>query len=653
MPPVDHLIQSGLDCHQAGDLARAEQFYHQALHLVPGHHEALHLLGVLAHQQDQHETAINLINQAIAKHPTDPRYHNNLGEAYRGIGRFPEAQASYHEAIRLEPDYADAIYNLGNVQLQQGRFAQAVDSYQRAIGLEDHHVEAWTNMGVALLAMGQTQQAIRHHEQAIRLNPLYVQAHNNLGVALLRTGAAAEAIGCFETVLRLDSGVVEARNNLGKALLESARVPEAITSFREAVRLDPDFAEAHSNLLFTLHYDPSWDNQALWQEHREWADRHAQPLTRAAHPHHRDQDRSRKLRVGYVSPDLRDHAVAFFLEPLLSNHDRSRFTITCYSDVTQPDETTRRLHDYTDGWKSLVGLSDEDAAELIRRDEVDVLVDLSGHTAENRLLMFARRPAPVQVSYLGYPYTTGMTAMGYRFTDAHLDPVGMTDRYYTEQLVRLDGCFLCYRPPDDSPPINELPALTKGYVTFASFNGAYKITEAAVDAWSRLLAMVPGSRLNMLIGGGQAMAQRFTAMFCERGVDPGRITFLSKRKRGAYLRLFHDIDIALDPFPYNGQTTTCDCLWMGVPVVSLAGGSHVSRMGVSLLSNVGLNGLASDTVDGYLQVAASLACDLPRLSQTRSSLRQKMSSSALTDGQRLTTDIEKAYRDMCNRSNGA
>jgi predicted O-linked N-acetylglucosamine transferase (SPINDLY family) len=355
------------------------------------------------------------------------------------------------------------------------------------------------------------------------------------------------------------------------------------------------------------------------------------------------------LRVGYVSADFRQHSVAFFIEPVIEAHDRRGFEVICYSNVAWPDAVTMRMRKLADQWRDIARRCDEDVAEQIRRDGVDILVDLAGHTDGNRLLVFARKPAPVQVTYLGYPDTTGLRTMDYRLTDAYADPPGETEPYHSEELVRLARCFLCYRPATESPEVGELPALAAGTVTFGSFNSFAKVTEEVMGAWSRILLAVPESRLVLKAKGlGQAEArERAGEVFERHGIAPQRVEMTGQSESFVeHLRAYQCVDIALDTFPYNGTTTTCEALWMGVPVITLAGRSHVWRVGMSLLSNAGLPELIAATLDDYVAAAARLAGDVDGLRQMRRGLRQRLGASALTDAAGFTRRLEEAYRGI-------
>jgi predicted O-linked N-acetylglucosamine transferase (SPINDLY family) len=399
-------------------------------------------------------------------------------------------------------------------------------------------------------------------------------------------------------------------------------------------------------LLTLLH--TSGDNPELIRaEHARWAERHAGPLyASAGFGDAREDSSDRPLRIGYVSPDFHRHPVARFFEPLLAHRDHGAFHVTCYSDVPRPDAVTARLRGLADEWRDVAGASDAAVAERIRSDRIDILVDLAGHTGGNRLLVFAGRAAPVQISYIGYPHSTGLTEMDYKVTDEYLDPPGMTEHLYTEKLVRLPGGCWCYRPGEDAPDVNALPALNAGHFTFASLNRPMKLTPGALRLWAEILRRVPNARLLAVAGRGCEQDPGLRQLFKEHGIDPARLVLAGRRSRLDYFRLMQEVDVALDTFPHAGHTTTCDAMWMGVPTVTLAGRTHVSRLGAGVLSAVGLDRLVAATPEEYVERAVALASDLPKLAELRAGLRERMDRSPLCDGPRVARALEQAYRGM-------
>ena len=394
-------------------------------------------------------------------------------------------------------------------------------------------------------------------------------------------------------------------------------------------------------------YLPEQNPDEILAEHRRWAQVHAN-VPGGVPRYANSRDPARRLRVGYVSADFRSHAVGFFFEPLLANHDRNVVEAVCYSGVARPDATTERLRSMASQWRDIGGLSTEQVASMIRADGIDILVDLAGHTSGTRLKVFAHKPAPVQVTYLGYPTTTGLPVMDYRFTDELADPEG-EDVYYTEKLLRLPGAFLCYRPLDNCPPVSPLPAMEKGYVTFGSFNNLSKISPSVISLWVKLLQEVPGSRLFVKNPSltDTATRERYYGLLEKQGATRDRVELQGRTATQAeHLALYSRLDIALDTFPYNGTTTTCEAIWMGVPVITLAGQRHAGRVGVSILSNAGFGEWIARTPEQYITLAAGLAADVKKLAALRANLRQRMSDSPLCDGQVFARKVETAYREI-------
>jgi protein O-GlcNAc transferase len=372
-------------------------------------------------------------------------------------------------------------------------------------------------------------------------------------------------------------------------------------------------------------------------------------VRQAGASHANDATPERRLRIGYVSAEFRAHPVSQFFEPILACHDREQFETFCYSDVGRPDHVSGRMRSLATVWRETRKLSDEQLAQHIRTDGIDVLVDLSGHMTDHRLLAFARRPAPVQVTYLGYPDTTGLATMDYRITDSHHDPPGLTERYHTEHLIRLDSCCWCYRPDDDAPDVRESPVVASGIVTFGVLNKLVKINSGIIQLWCRILEQTPGSKLMVLVGPRGSSDQTLYERFRANGIGTDRLLLVERTGRPQYLARHHTIDVALDTFPYNGHTTTCDALWMGVPVVTLAGRTHVSRTGVSVLSNVGLRELVAESPEAYVAKAVSLTQDLPRLAWLRRGLRERIRLSPLCEQRGFASRLEAAYRNLWHR----
>jgi predicted O-linked N-acetylglucosamine transferase (SPINDLY family) len=625
-----------------GETAEAKQSFREALRLRPELVDIRRALAVLLIRQERFEEAGTLCRENLSRKPNDAETFNFLGIALQMQGRHSEAVAVYREALNARPEYAEAYHNLGTCYLDRNRLEEAAECCRIALRIHRHYAEAHNTLGHALARAGRTEDAIASYRAALALKPAYAEALSNLAGSLIDAGRLEQAARACRDAIAADPKFYRAYSNLGTALYQQGRVDEAVEAFRSALALRPDFASAHSNLLFCLNYDLAWTPAAVFEEHRAWAAIHGRA---ASGPFAGGRTLQ---RIGYVSPDFRDHPCAYFIEPVLRAHDRSAFEIHLFSD-SQPDAVTRRFQSLASRWHDIRGIADDEAADLVRREQIDILVDLAGHTAQNRLAVFARRPAPVAVTWIGYPNTTGLEAIDYRLTDAWCDPPGATEHLHSERLVRMPHGFSCYQPPADAPQVAELPAARTGQVTFGSFNALPKVRPAVVAAWAEVLRQVPGSRLVLKSRAlkDEEARRRILGMFARRGMDEARVELAGALPSHAHhLELYNRIDIALDTFPYHGTTTTCEALWMGVPVVVRAGETHVARVGVSLLERIGLGELAADSEGGYIERAVALAGNLQRLAELRAGLRGRMAGSSITDAAVFTRDLENAYRRM-------
>ncbi len=629
---------------EKGQLDEGITAYRNAIRIMPDYAGAHYNLGIALQTKGMVDEAIGCYRQAIQLKPDYSEAHNNLGGVFRDLGRFDEAIACFRHAIRLKPDSAEPHSNLANALNDKGELDAAITSHRHAIRLKPDYAEAHNNLGSVLSTLGRFDEAIASFRQAISLKPNFAEAHNNLGSAMKDVGQPDEAIASYQEAIRLEPDYAETHSNLGSALTAIGRLDEAIASYHEAIRLRPHYAKLHSNLVLALHYHPGYDAAMIFQESRRWNQQHAEPLGKLIQPHTNDRNSGRRLRIGYVSPGFGDHPVGWFLLPLLANHDHQCVEVFAYAQVPAPDKMTRRLQTHTDAWRNLVGVSDAQAADLIRQDSIDVLVDLALHTANNRLPIFAHKPAPVQVTYLAYSGSSGLTTMDYRLSDSYMDPPGEDESVYSEQTVRLPETYWCYHPVVDLPP-RPPPSLDKGFITFGCLNNFSKVNEPLLTLWARVLLAAPTSRL-LLHSYEGSHRQQVLEHLQREGVNSERVSFVGKTPLADYFNHYQSIDIALDTLPYGGGTTTCDTLWMGVPVVSLAGKTAVGRAGLSILSVVGAPELVARTPEQFIQIATDLAGDLPRLAELRRTLRSRMQESPLMDAPRFASNIEAAYRQM-------
>ncbi len=568
--------------------------------------------------------------------------------------RNAEAESALRTILAENPQHAPSLRRLAWLCHLRGDNGAAVGLLSRALEREPDNAEAHYNLGLVLAKLGRHAEAEASYRRGLALKPGAVDGHNNLGVLLEEVGRYDEAEACYRQAIALAPELAHAHNNLGVLLKESGRLAAALQAHRRAIALNPGLPAVHSNMLYTLNYDETVPPQALYAVHQAWGQipgvrfaTEGARFTNAPEP-------ARRLRIGYVSGDFRHHSVAFFVEPLIAAHDRAAVEVFLYTNDARADAVTARLKTLADHFVPIHGLADELAAARIRQDAIDILVDLSGHTCGNRLMLFARKPAPVQVSWLGYPNTTGLPAIDYRFTDAIADPPDENDGLTTERLVRLERCFLCYRPPVEAAGVAPPPAADARHVTFGSFNNLAKLSPRTIALWARLLRELPDSRL--LLKATQfkdrGTRERCAAAFAAAGIAAERLDLMPPLPTTAeHLALYGRVDIALDPLTYNGTATTAEALWMGVPVVTLRGERHASRVGASLLTTIGLDRLVAATPDDYVAIAAGLARDLDGLAQLRAGLRERIHASPLCDGPGFARRVEAAYgamwRDWC------
>jgi protein O-GlcNAc transferase len=647
--------------------------------------EARYNLGVCCEERGLAEEAVRHLLRVLAMRPSLAAAHMTLGNAYKRLGDGAAALNSYRHAVSLDPKSSTGHYNLANVLGEQGSLDDAVAHYQRALAETPGFVDAHINLGNVLLRQGRPEEALEHHKVAVEAAPECAAAHasigntykalykqrmavvhygralslkpdswrvlTNLGSVLMQQGRLEEAKAAFDHAHTLRPDSAEIHSYLGRVLRAQGRSDQALPVLEKAIELQPDSATLLSSLLLSLNYSASYDGTATFQRHVEFGRKFSDHLPPLSSPVRCTEAKS-TLRIGYVSADFRKHSVAFFIEPVLQNHDVEKFEIFAYYNHYQDDDTTQRIRHLCRDWRSIYSMPDERVAELIRNDRIDILVDLNGHTAHNRLLAFARHPAPIQVTWLGYPNTTGMRAMGYRITDSITDPPGQTEHLYTEQLVRIPGCFSCYRSPEDAPEVGVLPARKNGYITFGSFNNFSKVTPRALQCFAEILRNVEASRLMLksLALGEEFTRQYLRDFFASQGISTDRLIMLGKDPIPTdHLARYGGVDVALDTFPYNGTTTTCEALWMGVPVVALVGDSHASRVSTSFLTALGLEEFAADTIDRYVTTAAALAGDMGRLEKLRRGMRERMSNSIVMDAARFTRQLEEAYDGMWRR----
>jgi predicted O-linked N-acetylglucosamine transferase (SPINDLY family) len=639
------LVGAGDAAYHAGNHALAREQFARALAIDPHNAHAQYMLGALALQAGDTEGCVAAVRRAIELAPTRAEYHFSLGNVHASAGRSAEAVDCYRSALRLNPQAAEWRDALAVALAQAGRLDEAALALRPEASTVD--AGALYDLASMLLEHRHLAAAADAFKESIRLEPGAAASHLMLAAALRDQGMPVEAEAPARTATALAPDMPEGWFMLGHVLSRQARHEDAVEHYRKAIALAPDYDAAWRCLVFAMNYSERWTPREVFQAHLESASRFPRVARLPIDPAHRQT--GHRLRVGYLSGDLCRHPVAYFLEPVLQRHDRSRFEVFCYHSGASEDDLSARLRSHAEHWRAVARLPPDELDKTLRADRLDLLVELSGHTDGNRLAVVARRVAPVQVTYLGYPNTTGLSAVDYRITDAQADPPGESDALHTERLVRLPETFLCYTPPFEGEPAAQPPARTRGRLTFGSFNNLAKLSAANIALWARVLDAIPDASLMIKTGGLQdpglhrVVLERFRAV----GIDPARLELAAPTDSiAAHMRSYDRVDIALDSYPYHGTTTTMDALWMGVPVVTLRGDRHAARVSASILCTLGLDELVAATAQDYVRIAQQLALDVDRLETLRRTLRGRLRASPLMDGVRFTRHLENAYLQM-------
>lgn len=595
-------------------------------------------------QTDQAESSLR---RAIALGPSWSQPYFHLGKLLHNVGRTDEAAAELRKALEADPYFAEAALHLGSIERSAGRLQSALVLFLRAASAAPRHAKAHLMVATAYRDLDNYERALAAYRQCIEIDPDAALAWNDLSVLYQLDGRLDEALIHARRAIEIDPNYPEARASLAGALAVGGDSEEAGRVY-ESMRIDGEIPPViATNYLNNLNYVDTVQPSTLVSRHRTIVSR-AFGLGLEVAAHSNIPDPERPLRIGYVSADFRRHSVAYFIEPVIASHDRSQFHVTCYYNRIVVDEVSERIRRSADSWVPCERWSDEDLVQRIRRDDIDVLVDLSGHTEGNRLAVFARKPSPLQLTWLGYPTTSGLPTMDYRITDAIVDPPG-SDAWSTETLLRMPHSYYCYRPFERAPDITLSPSGSGRPITFGSFNSLAKVGTATLDLWAAVLGAVPGSLLVVKAKGltDDGVRSRLLEKLRGRGIDAGRVTVRGwEKQHGAQLSVYAEVDIALDTFPYNGGTTTCETLWMGVPVVTLAGSTHASRMGASLLGAAGLPEWVAVSPEEYVRIAVGLARDRKRLADLRQGMRDRLRRSPLMDEVRFTRNLESMYREI-------
>jgi len=675
----------------AGRMAETEIVCRAILEAWPDQHPACVLWGLAALRRNDTAAAAPLFERAIALNPLDEAAYVYLAMLQQSQGRLAEAEATYRRAIAVNPNAASAQNNLASLLHAQGRLAEAEATSRDALAIRTD-ADSWNNLAASLGQSGRLEEAEAACRKALEINPDHPGALDNLSVALASQQRYAEAeevcrrlltirpdyargwnalgviVGqqrlvedaeraCREAI-RLLPSFPEAWNNLGMALRDQGRVDEAADAFFHAVELHPQFHTAHSNALCCIQYQAHITPERILEEHLKWDRQHATGCQAVWPAWRNDLNPERRLRVGFVSPDLGCHPVGQFIVRLLESMDPNACHTICYSSRRTLDPLSQRIRAAVGQWQNVVTLSDEALAEQVRADQVDILVDLAGHTAGDRMLTFARKPAPIQITWLGYTGTTGLAAMDYLLADPQQVPPG-AETYYRERVLRLPDDYVVFDPLQEMPAVAPLPATRCGHFTLGSFNNPSKVNREVVRLWARILARLPDARLLVKFRGvdGRAVQARYAGMFSDCGIDPRRVEMSGWEDRDEFLKYYHRVDLALDTFPYGGGLTTCEALWMGVPVVTCPGRTFASRHACTHLTTAGLREFIARDFDEYVELAVRAAGDLPRLAALRAGLRAQVAASPLCDGARQARSfvalLHELWRDWVARQRGA
>lgn len=636
---------------QSGRLDQAATCLARVLKAEPGNYGALVNLGNVLMSRSAYEEAERHFKKAVSVQPNSPLPHCNLGDALRAQGRYEEALAALDRALSLDPNNVEALINRAVTLKEAGQLDAAVAACETARKLAPNRPEVHLNLGNILSLQQRFDDAVESYRAALAIAPR-ADVYYNLGNTYADNRHLNEAVDSFRRAIELNPGYVAAHYNLGKTLQEQGLLYEAEAAYKDALKLDPERESANLNLLLLQQYLPDRSPEQVKQLHADWGKRALKQVPKKERGGYRvTPEPDRVLRVGYLSPDFCDHQVADFVEPVLSRHDPQQVAVTCYANVPEEDAVTGRFRALAERWRDVSRVTDREVAEMIRSDRIDILVDLAGHTRGSRLTVLSYRPAPVQATYIGYPCTTGLPDVDYRFTDRWADPPGF-ESHYTEELVRLDAGFCAYQPPDKAPDVSSAPAQKNGYLTFGCLLPLVKLNAPTAQLWAGVLSAVPDARL-LVFRDSLALPEvreRFHRRLADNGVPMERVDLVGEPVQNkSHLKVYGGIDLILDNIPYGGHTTTCEALWMGVPVLTLAGERFVGRMGASLLTGIGLPELVCDTNEDYVARAAELARDPERLATWRAGMRERMQNSPLIEGEAVTRSLEKAYRGIWRR----
>ncbi|KAK1274771.1 putative UDP-N-acetylglucosamine--peptide N-acetylglucosaminyltransferase SPINDLY [Acorus gramineus] len=686
------LTDLGTSLKLAGNTQEGIQKYFEALRIDSHYAPAYYNLGVVYSEMMQYDLALNCYEKAALQRPMYAEAYCNMGVIYKNRGDLEAAISCYERCLTVSPNfeiaknnmaialtdlgtkvklegdisqgvayykkalyynwhYADAMYNLGVAYGEMLQFDMAIVFYELALHFNPQCAEACNNLGVIYKDRDNLDKAVECYQMALSIKPTFSQSLNNLGVVYTVQGKMDDAAAMIEKAIVANSTYAEAYNNLGVLYRDAGNISLAIEAYEKCLLIDPDSRNAGQNRLLAMNYIHEGNDDKLFEAHSEWGRRFMKLYPQYTNwENSKEMDRS--LVIGYVSPDYFTHSVSYFIEAPLMHHDYANYKVVVYSAVVKADAKTFKFKDRVlkkgGLWRDIYGVDEKKVASMVREDKVDILIELTGHTANNRLGMMACRPAPIQATWIGYPNTTGLPMIDYRITDSLADPPE-TKQKHVEELVRLPNCFLCYTPSPEAGPISESPAISNGFITFGSFNNLAKITPKVLQVWARILCAVPNSRLVVKCKPFccDSVRQKFLTMLEELGLESLRVDLLPLiLLNHDHMQAYSLMDISLDTFPYAGTTTTCESLYMGVPCITMSGSIHAHNVGVSLLSNVGLGNLIARTEDEYVQLALELASDISALQNLRMSLRDRMMKSPVCNGPKFISGLESTYRNL-------
>jgi|WetSurMetagenome_2_1015567.scaffolds.fasta_scaffold15743_3 protein O-GlcNAc transferase len=690
---LDDAIKLGVKFQQQNEHEKAIAVYQQILEAAPDTISVISNLAVSLMHVGQLEAGIQYFIKVTEVAPSGDAFMN-LASALMQVNNFPLVFKSYIHALAYFPEHSKLHENLCNLLMQQGdnlidllpsaiqaleqllkkvpqakhlnielalmhqklfNLDQAIEYYKKLPKLGIKSVELYNQLGLAYLFKNQPVDAESPFLQAVKLNPTFISPYINLGICYEMLSKHQKSIEYNLKAIEIDPTDIKPYNNLANLYKNKTMINESLYHYRKVLEIQPNHATAYSNFLLSLHYH-TYDKKEVFEEHQKFE----KACTSRNPPiSYLNTCEERKLRIGYLSPDFKKHSVAFFIEPIIENHDRDKFEVYCYYLQKVEDSFTKRFIELADKWVVAANLSTPGLAQEIYNDKIDILIDLSGHTGNNRLPLFAYKPAPIQITYLGYPDTTGLSTIDYRIVDNYVEPEEEGDLYTTEKLLRMSHSYFCYTPIEKCPVTGDTPALKNGYITFGSFNNYAKVSDVIVDVWAAVLKAIPTSKFLLK---NQALKdpdtwEHFKTRMAERGVDTHRLQYSKFAKSTQdHLRVYQKVDIALDSFPYNGATTTFEALWMGVPVITLVGDTHVSRVGKSILATLGFDNLIAHTPDEFVTICQTLANDVNYLQNFRQTIREKMQNSPVMDAKTFTRELEELYqrvwKNWCeNRTN--